>query len=144
MKKAEKKYYLKHKWLGGKFEKYLNFKSLGEPDSYVLDCKKCGGFFKHSFTQAELDEIKKKFNTNLEEFEIEEMKIIKAYSYRLKSKGLHSGTFPKEGFVKVGFDGMQRFGICNYILYYDRRLSDDELKKWKLHYLGDCEVEDDR
>ena len=62
----EKKFYLKHKWLVGHCT-YLNFYIPN--NSYKLNDKSSMKNFKTQFTQAEIDEIKERFNTNLEDFE---------------------------------------------------------------------------
>ncbi len=65
--REEQRFYLKHKWLKCEYWNYLSV--------YIAD-----GFFelknmpntaahKTQFTQSEIDEIKRKFNTSLEDFE---------------------------------------------------------------------------
>lgn len=65
--REEKKYYLKHKWFNFKYFNFLNFYIAN--DSYELNDKSNNVEFKTQFTQAEIDEIKERFNTNLEDFE---------------------------------------------------------------------------
>ncbi len=68
-----KKYYLKHKWLtnnGGSYN-CLNF--YVDENKYLIESgtTMCG--YKTQFTQAEIDNIKEKFNTDLEDFELIEV-----------------------------------------------------------------------
>lgn len=65
-REEEKKFYLKHKWLVGHCT-YLNFYIPN--NSYKLNDKSSMKDFKTQFTQAEIDEIKERFNTNLDDFE---------------------------------------------------------------------------
>lgn len=66
----ENKYYLRHKWLTTGFV-YLNF-SIPDNSCRLHDKRqtKCS---KTQFTLEEIDEIKKRFNTDLKEFEIIEV-----------------------------------------------------------------------
>lgn len=66
-REEEQKYYLKHKWFNFKYFNFLNFYIAN--DSYELNDKSNNIEFKTQFTQAEIDEIKERFNTNLEDFE---------------------------------------------------------------------------
>lgn len=66
-REEEKKYYLKHKWFNFKYFNFLNFYIAN--DSYELNDKSNNIEFKTQFTQAEIDEIKERFNTSLEDFE---------------------------------------------------------------------------
>lgn len=70
-REEEKKYYLKHKWLYSRNCNYLNFKS--DENSYMLSYSYDWYGHKKQFTKAEIDKIKEKFNTNLEDFEIVEV-----------------------------------------------------------------------
>ena len=70
-REEEKKYYLKHKWLYSRDCNYLNFKS--DENSYMLSYSYDWYGHKKQFTKAEIDKIKEKFNTNLEDFEIIEV-----------------------------------------------------------------------
>lgn len=68
-----KKYYLKHKWLtdnGGSYN-CLNF--YVDENKYSIESDSDMYGFKTQFTQTEIDEIKKRFNTSLEDFEIIEV-----------------------------------------------------------------------
>lgn len=67
----EKKYYLRHKWIGGNYTNYLNFDINGK---FEIESKATNLKFQTKFTQKEIDKIKIKFNTNLEDFEIVEVK----------------------------------------------------------------------
>lgn len=74
-REEEKKYYLKHKWLrclGGcallhestKFHTFVLMGGFGEvPKDYKM-----------KFTQKEIDEIKEKYNTDLSDFEMVEVR----------------------------------------------------------------------
>lgn len=70
-REEEKKYYLRHKWLYSRDCNYLNFKS--DENSYMLSYSYDWYGHKKQFTKAEIDKIKEKFNTNLEDFEIIEV-----------------------------------------------------------------------
>lgn len=61
------KYYLKHKWFVSNSCFYLNF--YISRNGYCLHDKTSTECFKTQFTQAEIDKIKEKFNTNLDDFE---------------------------------------------------------------------------
>lgn len=64
----EKKYYLKHKWIGSySLEKYLNLNTI--QDRYFISDVCQVGNLETQFTEKEIEEIKDKFNTNLEDFE---------------------------------------------------------------------------
>lgn len=66
-REEEKKYYLRHKWLNVGYCNYLNF-YITENDYQLFD-KPNMECCKTQFTQEEIDEIKERFNTNLEDFE---------------------------------------------------------------------------
>lgn len=70
-REEEKKYCLKHKWLrlGEDVEFYLNINS--DIDYFLSRIKETD--FKTQFTLEEIDDIKRKFNTNLEDFELIEV-----------------------------------------------------------------------
>lgn len=68
----EKKYYLRHKWLEDPDINYLNFKY--NTDTYYLESESENKLVKTQFTLEEIDVIKRKFNTDLKEFEIMEVK----------------------------------------------------------------------
>ena len=65
----EKKFYLKHRFLGGKTNNYLN--KLGN-SLEVLDKSSIGGY-QTKFTRAEIDELKEEYNTDFIDFYEEEV-----------------------------------------------------------------------
>ena len=68
----EKKYYLKSKWLDGKYEEgYLNYQESLR--NFTLAGKDDDETFKTKFTEKEIEEIKEKFGISLEDFEIVEV-----------------------------------------------------------------------
>ena len=69
-RKEEKKYYLKHKWMNFKRERYL--KCIG--GEYCLHDAEQPTKHKVQFTQIEIDKIKEKFGTDLNDFEMIEAK----------------------------------------------------------------------
>ena len=72
-RKEEKKYYLKHKFLtNGNSERYLNY--IFNCSEWILDDNTMCDDFKTQFTEQEIEEIKQKFNTNLNDFEMIEAK----------------------------------------------------------------------
>lgn len=68
-----KKYYLKHKWLeaGTEQDFYLNY--YVPAGKYTLDDQNEVDEFKTTFPLEEIEDIKQKYNTNLEDFEIVEV-----------------------------------------------------------------------
>lgn len=70
-RKKEKKYYLRHKWLSYNGRQYLNL-YINENEC-LIDTKHSYDNIKTQFTQAQIEDIKKKFNTNLEDFEMVEV-----------------------------------------------------------------------
>lgn len=66
----EKKYYLRHKWLGEDDSNYLN---LVNNYAFEICTKKEVDKYKTQFTAEEIKAIKRKFNTDLEDFEIVEV-----------------------------------------------------------------------
>lgn len=68
-REEEKKYYLKHKWIGGDGANYLNLYK----DDFEIYTQIEYIDYQTKFTQAEIDKIRRKFNTNLNEFEIIEV-----------------------------------------------------------------------
>lgn len=71
-RKEEKKYYLKHRFVQnatGSF--YMNYKT--EDKKYVLSDSLETDDYKTKFTKKEIEEIKQKFNTSLDDFEIIEV-----------------------------------------------------------------------
>ena len=70
-RKAKKRYYVKHKFLMNATSSfYLNYKT--EDKKYVLSGSLETDDYKTKFTKQEIEEIKKKFNTSLDGFEIVE------------------------------------------------------------------------
>ena len=72
-REEEKKYYLRHKWIKGTCDNYLNF--YKSRTGYVINDKTETNTCKTQFTRKEIDEIKKKHNTDLSDFyedEVEE------------------------------------------------------------------------
>lgn len=70
-REEEKKYYLKHKWLIDGERRYLNLYVY--KNEYEINSDANLAEFKTQFTQAEIDDIKRKFNTKLEDFELIEV-----------------------------------------------------------------------
>lgn len=69
----EKKYYLKHRFVGEyNCDKFLNHVLLD--DKWILSSKDYWEGYKVTFTQKQIDEIKKKLDTDLKDFEIIEVK----------------------------------------------------------------------
>lgn len=66
-REEKQKYLLKHKWFDDSLCAYINY--CIPNDSFNLNTKSNNEEFKTQFTQAEIDEIKERFNTNLEDFE---------------------------------------------------------------------------
>ena len=66
-----KKYYLKHKWIETEDCNYLNF--IVKDNNYILYSQNHNKIYKTTFTQKEIDEIKKKYNTDLNDFEVIEV-----------------------------------------------------------------------
>lgn len=65
----EKKYYLKHKWLKNENYSYLNLNTRCEKTVPTLCVKLNSDKFQTQFTQKEIEEIKERFNTSLDDFE---------------------------------------------------------------------------
>ncbi|MDY6079149.1 MAG: hypothetical protein SPI61_00190 [Ezakiella sp.] len=69
-REEEQKYYLEHKWLDDNLYNVWNCLNLRvETNGYSIGSPLNSEEFKTQFTQAEIDEIKEKLNTNLEDFE---------------------------------------------------------------------------
>lgn len=73
-RKEEKKFYLRHRWLKPSpiYKNYLNY-WIGN-DEYWLDYKNESKEIQTQFTLKEIEEIKEKFNTDLADFEMIEVK----------------------------------------------------------------------
>ena len=71
-REEEKKFYLKHRWLENWEDyNYLNFEISGF--YYSLNSKLEDSWVKTKFTLKEIEEIKKKFDTDLADFELVEV-----------------------------------------------------------------------
>ena len=71
-REEEKKYYLKHKFLtNGIRDCYLNYKI--NYDNWILSDSKKQENYKTQFTEQEIEAIKEKINTSLDDFEIIEV-----------------------------------------------------------------------
>ncbi len=71
-REEEKKYYLRHKWLtSDNGFNYLNLYT--DKNRYIIETNGSFNSFKTQFTLEEINKIKEKFNTNLEDFEMIEM-----------------------------------------------------------------------
>lgn len=70
----EKKFYLRHRWFKPSpiYKNYLNYWKGN--DEYWLDYKNESKEIQTQFTLKEIDEIKEKFNTDLKDFEPEDVK----------------------------------------------------------------------
>lgn len=67
----EKKYYLKHRFLNGDVNQFLNRNLIDK--RLDLSTKKDYAALQTKFTQEEIDEIKEKYDTDLKDFEIIEV-----------------------------------------------------------------------
>ena len=71
-REGEKKYYLKHRFINDyTTKKYINLFTTGKA---VLSDRREDQVFKTKFTKAEIEEFKEKFDTDLRDFEIIEVK----------------------------------------------------------------------
>ena len=70
-REGEKKFYLKHRWLNLETDNYLHLDV--EDGSCILDDDVEFEFTKIELTKKEIEEIKKKFNTDLKDFELVEV-----------------------------------------------------------------------
>ena len=68
----EKRYYLRHKWISDETLTYLHFDK--EYNGYILNLAIGDNSWKKEFTEEEIEGFKQTFNTNLEDFEIIEVK----------------------------------------------------------------------
>lgn len=69
-REEEKKFYLRHRWMGNSWWKYLNQLDDG---SYFIREGDLVPSLKNTFSLKEIEEIKKKFNTELKDFELVEV-----------------------------------------------------------------------
>lgn len=70
MRKEEKKFYLRHRWIGNGWWQYLN---LLDDGTYFIKDGDLIPRVKNTFTRKEIEEIKEKYNTDLSDFEIVEV-----------------------------------------------------------------------
>lgn len=70
-REEEKRYYLRHKWIGEELSVYLHFDK--EYNSYMLNLAIGDNSRKKEFTEEEIDGFKQTFNTDLSDFEIIEV-----------------------------------------------------------------------
>ena len=71
-REEEKKFYLKHRWI--KSETYENFLNYNTRENYaIISDKDSIGAIKTQFTLKEIEEIEEKFDTDLNDFELEEV-----------------------------------------------------------------------
>lgn len=70
-REEEKKFYLRHKWMKEEDYNYLTL----DLDDNTYDLNDIDGFdwTENKFTREEIDEIKEKYNTDLSDFEEEEV-----------------------------------------------------------------------
>ena len=66
-----KKYYLKHKWIETEGYNYLNFEI--KDNNYICASQNKSDLYQTTFTKEEIEEIKRKLNTDLNDFEIVEV-----------------------------------------------------------------------
>lgn len=74
-REEEKRYYLRHKWIktiGNVLKMFLNY--YEEEDKFYLYTKAQTPFVKTAFTEKEIEELKEKFDTDLNDFELVEVK----------------------------------------------------------------------
>lgn len=71
-REEEKKFYIKHKWIGDETLSYLQFDR--EHNCHMLNLAIGDNSWKKEFTEEEIEGFKQTFNTNLEDFEIIEVK----------------------------------------------------------------------
>ena len=71
LREEEKKYYLRHKWINDDDENYLNL--MISDGTFEIYTKREIDDFKTQFTLEEIDGIKERFNTTLEDFELIEV-----------------------------------------------------------------------
>lgn len=71
-REEEKKYYLRHKWISDGGCQYLNLNT--DKNKYDISSKSNFAEFKTQFTLEEINKIKEKFNTDLSDFEMVEVK----------------------------------------------------------------------
>ncbi len=72
-REREKKFYLKHRYLRSTGGNILYFSIYIEYDFSILTYRRHSSETKQQFTLEEIEEIKKKFNTDLKDFELVEV-----------------------------------------------------------------------
>ena len=70
-REEEKKFYLKHRWLSSRFKDKIVNKD--EKNEYFLSDESQADSYKIHFTLKEIEDIKKRFNTDLKDFEMIEV-----------------------------------------------------------------------
>lgn len=73
-REEEKRFYLRHKWIkiiGHNSKTFLNYHN--EEDKFYLYTIDESSYVKTQFTEKEIEEIKKKFDTDLKDFELVEV-----------------------------------------------------------------------
>ena len=58
------------------------------------------------------------------------------YIYVMRSDTMTLGEYPKEGFLKVLINDFPEHKGMNDVLFYDRKLTDKEVKEWDLLSIG--------
>lgn len=71
-REEEKKFWIQHRWIKGNAIRYLYRNELN--GYYYLGDKKCRPHRQKIFTLKEIEEIKERFNTDLADFELVEVK----------------------------------------------------------------------
>ena len=71
-REEEKKFYLEHKWMAYEGHNYLTRCNL--TGRHFLSFKREDKYYKTQFTRKEIEEIKEKFDTDLADFELMEVK----------------------------------------------------------------------
>ena len=67
-KEQEQKYYIAHRWIDTEKYNYVNL--IKNTNEMILDTIRKNKNFKPEFTASEIEELKEKYNTTLEDFEI--------------------------------------------------------------------------
>jgi hypothetical protein len=67
---------------------------------------------------------------------IKEIGGIMYYAYGMKARGFSLGCQPMIGLVKIMDD---KTGFFFDVLFYENKLSDEQVRDYELHYLGEVE-----
>ena len=67
-KEQEEKYYIRHRWIDTEKYNYVNL--IKSKNEMILDTIRKNKNFQTEFTAIEIEELKEKYNTTLEDFEI--------------------------------------------------------------------------